>query len=205
MTSRAGDVEQAVAALERGGVAILATDTVYGFVARADNQAAVARIYELKDRPRHVPLALLVADVETLLEALPSVEAGVRRAIASVLPGAYTLVVHAAGSRYESLGSGDPPTLGVRVPVLPPAARAVVSRAGPLASTSANLHGEPDAACLAEIPAALLDSVDAVVDDGVLPGTPSSVIDLSGPQPRVLREGAVAAEAALAAVRDATA
>jgi L-threonylcarbamoyladenylate synthase len=85
--------------------------------------------------------------------------------------------------------------------VLSDEARRVVERAGVLASTSANLHGGPDPRRLADVPDELRSRVGAVVDGGELPGTPSTVVDLTGPEPVVLREGAVPADEALARVR----
>jgi tRNA A37 threonylcarbamoyladenosine synthetase subunit TsaC/SUA5/YrdC len=91
----------------------------------------------------------------------------------------------------------------VRVPVLPPAALAVAQRVGAVAATSANLHGEPDPARLEDVPRELLDACGATVDAGQLPGTPSTVLDLTGPEPAVLREGAGPATEALARAREA--
>ena len=199
--SASAAVDDAVRALEQGGVAIVATDTVYGLVALPSAPAAVARIYELKARPAGMPLALLAADVEALLGALPDLDTDARRAIEDLLPGPYTLVVRASGALAAALGDASAQTLGVRVPVLPPAAHEVISQTGPVASTSANLHGAPDAAQLAEITDALRERVSTIVDAGALPGTPSTVVDISGPEQRVLREGAVPATQVLAALR----
>ena len=201
MTELDPTVEQAVSALQGGGVAILGTDTVYGLVARVGEAAAIARIYELKRRPQNMPLALLAHDVDALLAALPGIGLRTRRAVEAVLPGAYTLVVPAPDLPLAALGVSPTTGIGVRVPRLGARAHAVVSRTGPLASTSANLHGKPDAAQLGEIPPALTRFVDAIVDDGPLPGTPSTVVDVTGPEPRVLREGAVPAAVAIRDLR----
>ena len=87
------------------------------------------------------------------------------------------------------------------MPELEGAARAVVERVGAVAATSANLHGRPDPRTLHEVPLEVRAGCEAIIDGGELPGTPSTVVDLSGPEPRVIREGAVAAEDALARVR----
>ena len=78
----------------------------------------------------------------------------------------------------------------------------MLDRLGAVAATSANLHGEPDPRRLDEVPSAILDAVAATVDGGELPGAPSTVIDLTGPEPRVLRAGAVPADEALARLAD---
>ncbi len=179
---------------------VLATDTVYGLVASPDHPAAIARIYALKERPRSMPLALLAGDNDSLLAALPELDARTRRAVTSVLPGPYTLVVSAAGSRYDALGADGTESIGIRVPRMPEAARCVLDHTGPLASTSANLHGATDPATVGQIPLVLRSGVDAVVNEGRLLGTPSTVVDLTSEEPRVLREGAVSCAVAVAAL-----
>jgi L-threonylcarbamoyladenylate synthase len=91
------------------------------------------------------------------------------------------------------------------VPDLPAVARPIVEAAGGLVATSANLAGEPDPCRVDDIPPELRDRVAAIVDGGELPGTPSTVIDFTGEEPRVLREGAAPADEALARVREALA
>jgi L-threonylcarbamoyladenylate synthase len=87
----------------------------------------------------------------------------------------------------------DPSAIGIRVPELPAEARAVLDRVGVVAATSANLHGQPDPARVDDVPGEIREGVGAVVDAGELPGTPSTVVDLTGTEPRILREGAVPA------------
>jgi L-threonylcarbamoyladenylate synthase len=170
-------VEQTVAALQAGELVVLPTDTVYGLCA-AESEAGARRIAELKGRPAGRPIALLFADVETALARAP----GLERA-AHLLPGPFTLV---AGG------------LGVRVPQLPAAAAEVVRAVGCVLATSANRHGRPDPRRLDDVPAEIRAACAAELDAGELPGVASTVIDLDGPEPRVLREGAVPAAEALA-------
>ena len=180
-------VERAVAALRAGEPVILPTDTVYG-ICTAPGHAA--RLSELKGRPGSMPVALLCADVERLLELVP--EAAGHEA---VLPGPYTLIVPNPQGRFPELGGAE--TLGVRVPVLAGAARAVLDRVGAVAATSANRHGEADPRTLEDVPAEIRQACGAEVDAGELPGIASTVVDLTGPEPRILREGAVSAAEAL--------
>jgi L-threonylcarbamoyladenylate synthase len=119
----------------------------------------------------------------------------------ALLPGPYTLIHPNPARRFRWLCGTTPEAIGVRIPELPPESKAVVGGAGVLAATSANLHGEPDPARLEDVPPEILHGCGAVVDAGELPGTPSTVVDLTGPEPVVLREGAVPAEEALAAAR----
>jgi L-threonylcarbamoyladenylate synthase len=123
----------------------------------------------------------------------------------ALLPGPYTLVLPNPARRFRWLTGTRPETIGIRVPALPPEAFEPVGTLGVLAATSANLHGLPDPARIAEVPQEILDACGAVVDAGELPGTPSTVLDLTGPDPAVLREGAVPADEALARAREALA
>jgi len=171
----------AVAALRAGGAVILPTDTVYGLVTLPQH---AERLAALKNRPDASPIALLCADVETLVELVPEA----RGRVEDRLPGAYTLVLPNPERRYPELGGGE--TIGVRVPVLPPPAYDVVAAVGAVAATSANRHGGPDPRRLDDVPALIRGACAAEVDGGELPGVPSTVLDLTGPEPRVLRGGA---------------
>ena len=161
--------EEAVSALRAGRAVILPTDTVYGLCALPEQEDV---LYEIKGRDRSKRVALLAADVEALVAALPGLD---RPALEPYLPGPYTLIV----------GS-----VGVRVPNLPPAAADVVRAVGVVAATSANLSGGPDPRRVEEIPDEIRAACGAIVDAGELPGVPSTVIDLTGPEPRVVRRGA---------------
>jgi L-threonylcarbamoyladenylate synthase len=161
--------EDAVAALRAGRAVILPTDTVYGLCALPEHADV---LYELKGRDRSKPVALLAAEVEALVAVVPGLDPSV---LGRYLPGPYTLVF------------GD---VGVRVPSLPPGADAIVRTVGVVAATSANLSGGPDPRCVEDIPEEIRAACGAIVDAGELPGVPSTVIDLTGEEPRVLRQGA---------------
>ena len=161
--------EDAVVALRAGRAVILPTDTVYGLCALPEHEDV---LYELKARDRSKPVALLAADVDVLVSAVPGLDPSV---LGQYLPGPYTLVF------------GD---VGVRVPNLPPGAHAVVHAVGVVAATSANLSGGPDPRRVEDIPEEIRAACGAIVDAGELPGVPSTVIDLTGGKPRILREGA---------------
>jgi L-threonylcarbamoyladenylate synthase len=159
-------VNEAVEALRAGLAVILPTDTVYGLCALPEHDDV---LYELKGRDRSKPVALIAADID----ALP---ADLDRAVLELyFPGPYTLVFESAG---------------VRVPNLPPEAAEVVREVGVVAATSANLSGDPDPRCVEDVPKEIRAAVGAIVDVGELPGTPSTVIDLRGDEPVVLRQGA---------------
>lgn len=191
-------VEGAVAALREGQLVVLPTDTVYGLCADGYRPEPYERLCRVKRRPEGMPASLLAADLDAILDAVP--EARGRAAVAArlLLPGPFTVVLPNPARRFRWLCGPTPEKIGVRVPELPFEARAVVERAGTVVATSANLHSEEDPARLEDVPHEILAAVAAALDAGELPGTPSTVLDLTGPEPAVLREGAVPAEEALA-------
>lgn len=193
-------VEDAVAGLRAGKPVVLPTDTVYGLCADAYREAPVLRLARLKGRPEGTPVALLAADLEAVLDAVPELRGRAAVACRALLPGPYTLVLPNPARRFRWLGGTRPDTIGVRVPVLPEPARRVIARVGAVAATSANLHGGPDPRRVEDVAPELLEAAAAIVDAGELPGTPSTVLDLTGPEPAVLREGAVPAAEALSAL-----
>jgi L-threonylcarbamoyladenylate synthase len=194
------DVERVVRALRDGRLAVLPTDTVYGLVCSAEREQAALDLYRLKGRPAIQPTAVVFASVEVLLELVPGLR-GAHVAVAqALLPGSYTLVVPNFERRFGWLNAGRPDALGIRVPLLPTAAATVVERLGAVVATSANLPGGRDPTRLDQVPEEILDGVAVSIDGGVLPGTPSTVIDLTGPEPVVLRAGAVDPALALARI-----
>ncbi len=193
-------VDDAVAGLRAGKPVVLPTDTVYGLCADAYREAPALRLGTLKGRPEGMPVALVAGDLDTILDAVPELRGKAAVACRALLPGPYTLVLPNPARRFRWLGGARPDTIGVRVPDLPHEARAVVERVGAVAATSANLHGGPDPRRVADLAPELVEAVAAIVDAGELPGTPSTVLDLTGPEPAVLREGAVPAAEALSAL-----
>ena len=195
-------VASTVEALRRGEVVVIPTDTVYGLAATAEAPEPVHRLYALKGRDSGQPTALVAASVNALLEIVPELakhEATMR----ALLPGAYTLVLPNPAGRLSWLGGGRPKTIGVRVPAVSGVAAELLEGAGPVAATSANAPGGPDPRRLQDVPAELLAGAAAALDGGELPGSASTVLDLTGADPRVLREGAVPAVEALDRARGA--
>lgn len=190
-------VGDAVAALRRGGLVVLPTDTVHGIAARPDDPDATSRLFAAKARPRDLELPVLVADLATA-ERIAEVDDRARTLAARHWPGPLTLVLpRRAASAAWDLG-GDPTTVGIRVP-RHPLALAVLAVAGPLAVTSANRSGEPTPADCDAIAAVFGDAVDVYLcDAGPLGGLPSTVLDLAHGAPRVLREGGIAGDDLLA-------
>jgi L-threonylcarbamoyladenylate synthase len=199
-----GAVEDAIAAIRAGQPVILPTDTVYGLCTTPFREGPVSKLARLKGRDETQPIALVAADVEMLFECVPELRGRAGVIARALLPGPYTLVLTNPARRYRWLSGTRPDTIGVRVPELPAAAAQVLAAVGAVAATSANLTGAPDPARLDDVPEELRTQCTAAVDAGELPGTASTVIDFSGEEPRVLREGAApgaeAIERALAAL-----
>lgn len=190
-------MNEAAEAIRAGKTVILPTDTVYGLVASARSAAPVEKLYEVKGRDVWQPSALLAADLETLLEWLPELSGRAGVIASTLLPGPYTLILPNPAGRYPWITGGNPETIGVRVPELPDMVDRILSHVGCVVATSANLPGGPDPRRVEDIPPEILERVAAVVDAGELPGTPSTIIDFSGAEPRVVREGAASAADAI--------
>ena len=161
------------------------------------NEDAVQRLYELKGRGAEQPSALVAAGVDQLLDCVPELRGADERLLRRLLPGPLTLVVRNPARRLAWLSGRHPDTIGVRVPDLRGAGAEVLQAVAVLVATSANRPGEADPKRLDEVPEEIRRDAGAVVDGGELAGTPSTVIDLTGPEPRILREGAMPAAEAL--------
>lgn len=180
-------IDEAVAAVRRGGLVVIPTETVYGLAADAARPHAVARIFELKGRESSKALQVLVPGAEWLEEwAQPGTEA--RALAAAFWPGPLTLVVR-AGPRAPAAVVSDG-TIGLRVPGHPSALE-VLRRTGPLAASSANRSGEATPPDVEAIVGLFGSDVDAYVDGGRIEGPASTVVDVSSGVPVVAREGAV--------------
>jgi L-threonylcarbamoyladenylate synthase len=191
LTASEPGIKRALELLRAGEVIGFPTETVYGLAALASNQAAVRRIYELKGRSFSQPLVLMVADAEAV-EGWALVDDRARAFMGRWWPGPLTLVLPAAPGLRPPLVAGRPRTLGVRIPDYAPALALLRAAGTGLATTSANLSGQPPAQTALE--AAWVRGVAAVIDAGRAPGgVPSTVLDISSAEPRVLRRGAVPA------------
>jgi L-threonylcarbamoyladenylate synthase len=190
-------VEDVVRAVEAGALVVIPTDTVYGLACRPDCRESAHALSELKRRAPGQPIAVVAASVDALLEVVPELE---QRVLDAVLPGPLTLVVPNPEHRFPWLTGERPETLGVRVPAVAGPAADLLRRMGVVAATSANLHDGADPRRLTDVPAEILARVAGAFDGGDLPGKPSTVVDLTGPEPVVLREGAMPGLKALARI-----
>jgi L-threonylcarbamoyladenylate synthase len=194
-------IEAAVEAIRAGKPVVIPTDTVYGLAAEPDHPEPVETLARLKGRDAQQPIALVAASVELLFRCVPELRGRPGAIVRALLPGPYTLVLPNPARRFHWLTGGRPDTIGVRVPQLSGPGGEVLARAGAVAATSANVHGGPEPRRLEDVPEEIRTACAALVDGGELPGVASTVIDFTGDEPVVLREGAVSAVEALERVR----
>jgi L-threonylcarbamoyladenylate synthase len=180
-----------------GGVALFPADTVYGLATEPDSREGVERLYRIKGRVPDRPAAVMFFDLDLALAALPELGERTRTALRRVLPGAVTLVVSNPARRYPLACGSTPDLLGLRVPALTGPLEPLAAARWPVLQSSANPSGGADPRSLSEVDGGIRSRVDMQLDGGTLPGTPSSVVDLSSYEEtgdyELLREGAVAA------------
>ena len=186
-------IADAVAAVRAGRLIVFPTDTVYGIGSVPHDATATALLFDAKHRPRDLTLPVLIATLDAA-RGLARFDERAERLAAALWPGPLTLVLSRTDASAGWELGGDGRTIGVRVPSHP-LALAVLSGAGPLATTSANRSGEPPAVTCDELHATFGDRVDVYLcQEQPLSGAASTVVDLTHPDPRVLRAGGVDAE-----------
>ena len=188
-------ITEVVKVLRNGGVAAIPTDTVYGLAAHGLDAAAVGRVFEVKGRPRGMALPLLLADAGDLPRCCVDVPDSALSLAAAFWPGSLTLVLRRSDAVPDIVAAGGA-TVAVRVPDHP-VPREIARRLGsPITGTSANRSGLPPATTASEVREQIGDRVEYVLEGGsVCSGVPSTVLDLTGPEPVIVRQGAVAPEA----------
>lgn len=188
----ASAVDDVVAVLRKGGLIVYPTDTLYGLGADAFNPDAVARVFAAKQRPSGQTVSVLVSDLDTAKDFAvisPRADTLCRR----WLPGPLTLIFRPAASAPKYLVSSEN-TVAIRVPKHA-VALLLAKRFGPITATSANLHGKPAPVESWQAVEQLGEAVDLYLDAGPCPvGRESTIVDFTGPEPRVIREGAVSAD-----------
>jgi len=194
-----GQVAEFEEVIGGGGVAVFPTDTVYGLGTHPDSVEGVHRLYWIKGRSPDRPAAVLLFDLERALECLPELGPKTQDALKRLLPGPVTVLVPNPATRFPLACGAEPGRLGLRVPKLDDKLAKLEAVKVPILQSSANPSGEPDPRSLEDVDERIRRGVDIALDAGVLPGTPSTVIDLSAYEEQgtfdVLREGALSAEA----------
>ena len=178
-------MKDAAPTLLSGGVVLLPTDTIYGLHALADHATAVQRIVAMKGRGEDKPFVVLAANISQI-ETLGAIfTKATRDAVQELWPGPLTAIVPLREPIAASRGAS---TIAVRVPDLE-WLRALLERTGPLASTSANRSGEPPIIDPRTMSEELRDAIDEIVDDGLREGKASTIVDFTGSEPRLIRQG----------------
>jgi L-threonylcarbamoyladenylate synthase len=192
--NRGQAIDAAAAAVKSGRLVVMPTDTVYGIGADAFDSRAVAALLAAKGRGRDMPVGVLVGSWHTIDGLVYSVSESARELIRAFWPGALSLVVQQAPSLQWDLGDARG-TVMLRMP-LQPVAIELLRQTGPMAVSSANVSGQPPATTADDARRQLGDLVDVYLDGGIAEQqAASTILDLTGSQPRILREGPVSAAA----------
>jgi L-threonylcarbamoyladenylate synthase len=186
-------LEKGVSILKNGGVVAFPTDTVYGLGASMAIDSAVEKVYRIKERPRNMALPLLLADLAQLEQVAISIPASVRLLANKFWPGPLTLVLLKSDKVSDIVSSGK--TIAVRIPDHPVPTSLARGIGTAITGTSANLSGQPSALTSAEAREQLGNKVDFIIEGDCPGGRESTVVDLSGKAPVILREGALYIEA----------
>lgn len=199
---RAAGIAAAVSAVARGDLIVMPTDTVYGVGADAFTPAAVNRLLEAKGRGRNVPVPVLVGSARTLHGVATDLPPAATKLVEAFWPGGLTLVCRQQPSLRWDLGDTGG-TVAVRMP-LHPVAIEVLRETGPMAVSSANRSGHPPARDAAEAQQQLGEAVAIYLEAGPTAegALASTIVDVTGDTPRVLRQGAVSLEALREVVPD---
>ena len=186
-----GEIDLALRLLQDGGVVAIPTDTLYGLAADALNPVAIEKVFAIKERPEGLALPVLLADPEQLHQVADVVPDQLRAVAEAFWPGAMTLIIKRKRSLPPRLTAGNP-TVAVRVPDHPVPRELARGLGRPITGTSANISGAADPKTLGELRKQVGDRVDLLVASGPVPaGSASTIVDLSGDGPRLIREGAV--------------
>ena len=180
-----------------GGVALFPSDTVYGLATEPESKEGVHRLYALKGRPPDRPAAVMFFDRDLALAALPELGSRTRDAVARLLPGPLTLLLPNPQRRYPLACGPEPERLGLRVPALDGPLAPLAAARWPVLQSSANRSGGADARRVVDVDEHIRAGVDLQLDGGELPGTASTVVDLTRYERdagyRIVREGALSA------------
>jgi L-threonylcarbamoyladenylate synthase len=199
-----GQVAEFEQVIAGGGIAVFPTDTVYGLGTHPDSVEGVHRLYWIKGRSPDRPAAVLFFDLERAIAELPEIGVKTQEALRRLLPGPVAVLLPNPATRFPLACGAEPGRLGLRVPTLGDKLAKLADVKIPILQSSANPTGEPDPCSLEDVDDRIRRGADIELDAGVLPGTPSTVIDLSEYEEsgsfEVLREGALSAEAVGAAL-----
>lgn len=184
-------IAQAVNAVSKGHIIVYPTDTLYALGAGISEKRTILKIYSVKHRPISMPLSLAVSDIHQL-EQLVVLSPLAKRLADRFFPGKITLICQRKPCIYDIITAGGN-TLAVRIPD-DPIALTLLKQTGPLIATSANIHGQPTPSTVSEIRKLFKPgTVEVYIDDGMRQGKPSTIVDATGHNPKILRPGSIPA------------
>lgn len=187
--------EESIAAagkiLSEGGLVAFPTDTVYGLGALCTDEAAIEKLFAAKGRDEGKPISILVSDIAQVEAAADEVPEKARRLMEQYWPGALTIVLKKSPAVSARLSAGTG-TIGIRMPDSETARALIKAAKSPLAAPSANRSGKRSAVTAEDVREDLDGRIDLILDGGPCPvGLASTVVDLTGPDPKILREGII--------------
>ena len=192
ITQKESSVDRAVEVISRGGVITFRTDTLYGLGADPFNREAVRRIKQLKGREENKPILIIISDYDQLHRFIDDVSPAFELLAKHFWPGALTLIGRASEGIPEEITAGTK-SVGVRLPDDDRVRAIVRNCGGALTATSANPSHAAPAGSAREVHDYFGDAIDLVIDDGEVESElPSTVVDVSGAEPRLIREGVIA-------------
>jgi L-threonylcarbamoyladenylate synthase len=195
----ASEIRSALDVLRKGGIVAFPTDTVYGVGAPAFDNAAIESIYAAKDRPVEKAIPVLIGDLSDLDEIAENIPDMALRFVARFWPGPLTCVVPKKHTLPPAVSATS--TVAVRIPDHSDA-RALLRAAGPMAVTSANISGQPSPSTAQEVYEQLHGRIPLILDGGRTPGgVPSTLVDCTGSEPVILREGPISIDELLSSLR----
>jgi len=184
-------VEKCADVIRAGGIAAYPTDTVYGLGADIYNDKAVSKVFAVKRRPLNLPLPILIADISHLKELTAEIPQPATKLMAEFWPGALTIVFTASPS-FTSIALAGSRKIALRMPGHAITLRLIKEVGCPIVGTSANLHNLPAVLTAAEVREQLGIAVDFILDGGACSGgVESTVVDVTGDKPAILRRGAI--------------
>jgi L-threonylcarbamoyladenylate synthase len=191
------DFSKAIKALQNGSIIVYPTDTLYALGADIFNDSAVRKIFKIKKRPMNVPLPVAVSSIKEISQ-LAIMDCKTQHLAEHFLPGSLTLILNKKGN-VSDIVTSNLNKIAVRIPKNDYALE-ILSRFGPLTVTSANIHGKNTPFFIEEIKDQLKDSADVYLDYGKLDGSPSTIVDMTFKNPKIVREGVISKREILDAI-----
>ena len=185
-------LEVSVKVLNKGGLVVFPTDTVYGLASKYNQNDAIQRIYQVKGREQTKALPVLISNLDQIELISTGLTKNARKLITFFWPGALTIILEKRYDLQVPLSMDN--SIGIRIPD-DPFVRSIVEQVGPLATTSANLSGLNSATNIDQVLKQIGNVVDLVIDGGECSGgIPSTVVDCRGAEIKILREGIISKE-----------